>query len=96
MQGTLDDEEKSEISVHTKAPEIIGYLTCVMWIYGNAFQCIAKEQPLHIPEYITQNYLKNAEEVVNMSYSHSETFSSVSINVTLNLKLHEKRYIHRI
>ena len=38
-QVTLDDEEKLEISVHTKAPEIIGRLTCVMWIYcnGNIF-----------------------------------------------------------
>ena len=34
-QATLDDEEKSEISVHTKAPEIIGRLTCGMWIYCN-------------------------------------------------------------
>ena len=34
-QATLDDEEKSEISVQTKAPEIIGRLTCVMWIYCN-------------------------------------------------------------
>ena len=30
-----------------------------------AFQCIAKGQPMNIPEYITYRYVKNAEEVVN-------------------------------
>ena len=34
-QATLDDEEKCEINVCTKAPEVIGRLTCVMWIYSN-------------------------------------------------------------
>ena len=43
-----------------------------------AFQCIAKGQTMNIPEYITCSYVKNAEEVVNMSYSYSETFSLVS------------------
>ena len=43
-----------------------------------AFQCIAKGQPMNIPEYITCSYVKNAEDVVTMSYSHSKTFSSVS------------------
>ena len=34
-QPVLDDEEKSEICVCSKAPEIIGRLTCVLWIYCN-------------------------------------------------------------
>ena len=33
---------------------------------------------MNIPEYVTHSYVKNAEEVVNMSCSHFETFSSVS------------------
>ena len=49
-QVTLDDEEKSEISVCTKAPEIIGRLTCVMWIYynGNIFTTILLYTNCHI------------------------------------------------
>ena len=34
-QGALDYTERDEISVHTKAPELIGRLTCVLWIYCN-------------------------------------------------------------
>ena len=29
----LDNTEKSELSVRTKATEIIGRLTCVLWVY---------------------------------------------------------------
>ena len=32
-QPDLDNTEKSELSVHTKATEIIGRLTCVLWVY---------------------------------------------------------------
>ena len=32
-QPDLDNTEKSELSVCTKATEIIGQLTCVLWIY---------------------------------------------------------------
>ena len=31
----LDHYEKSEINVRMKAPELIGRLTCVLWIYCN-------------------------------------------------------------
>ena len=34
-QPELDLEEKSEICVHTKATELIGRLTCVLWVYCN-------------------------------------------------------------
>ena len=34
-QGALDYEEKSEINVETKAPELIGQLACNLWIYCN-------------------------------------------------------------
>ena len=34
-QPELDIEEKSEICVRTKATELIGRLTCVLWVYCN-------------------------------------------------------------
>ena len=34
-QPVLDLEEKSEICVRTKANELIGRLTCVLWVYCN-------------------------------------------------------------
>ena len=34
-QETLDESEKSEISVRTKAPELIGRLATNLWIYCN-------------------------------------------------------------
>ena len=34
-QAALDYTEKDEISVQTKAPELTGRLTCVLWIYCN-------------------------------------------------------------
>ena len=34
-QPELDLEEKSEICVRTKATELIGHLTCVLWVYCN-------------------------------------------------------------
>ena len=35
-QPVLDLEEKSEICVRTKANELIGCLTCVLWVYSNS------------------------------------------------------------
>ena len=32
-QPDLDNMEKSELSVRTKATEIIGRLTCILWVY---------------------------------------------------------------
>ena len=34
-QPELDLEEKSEICIRTKATELIGHLTCVLWVYCN-------------------------------------------------------------
>ena len=34
-QSQLDHYEKSEINVRMKAPELVGRLTCVLWIYCN-------------------------------------------------------------
>ena len=34
-QEQLDSYEKAEICVRTKAPELIGRLCCVLWIYNN-------------------------------------------------------------
>ena len=70
--------DKSEIYVHTKAAELIGKLTCVLWIYCKAFECIVKGLPFNIPIKITKEYVRNAEDIISTSYVHSETFSSVS------------------
>ena len=35
LQPELDLEEKSEICVRMKATELIGRLTCVLWVYCN-------------------------------------------------------------
>ena len=71
--------ERSEIYVHTKAAELIGRLTCVLWIYCNAFDCVLNNKPFHIPIEISKEYVAHAEDIINTSYVHSETFSSVSI-----------------
>ena len=105
-QPDLDNTEKSELSVRTKATEIIGRLTCVLWVYCkgsilcevleviilnnyetykyilhllNSLQCILHAKPLNIPREITAEYVRFAEEIADISYSQSETFSSVSI-----------------
>ena len=38
-QPEIDLEEKSEICICTKATELIGRLTCILWVYynGNAY-----------------------------------------------------------
>ena len=77
-QPDLDYMEKSEISVRTKAPELIGRLTCILWIYCEAFKCVKEGRQFAIGSKIPAIFVKNAEEIVTMSYSHSETFSSVS------------------
>ena len=43
-----------------------------------AFECIANGKPLHIPQTISGDYINHAEKIVNISYSQSEKFSSVS------------------
>ena len=40
-QPDLDNTEKSELSVRTKATEIIGRLTCVLWVYCKGLQFLA-------------------------------------------------------
>ena len=48
-QPELDLEEKSEISITTKATELIGHLTCVLWVY-----CNGKNKPFF--EYFTWKF----------------------------------------
>ena len=38
-QPDLDNTEKSELSVRTKATEIIRRLTCVLWVYCKGTNC---------------------------------------------------------
>ena len=44
----------------------------------SAFQCILHSRPLDIPTEISADYVRYAEEITDISYSQSETFSSVS------------------
>ena len=46
--------------------------------FSIAFQCILHGKPLDIPTEITAEYVRFAEEIAAISYSQSETFSSVS------------------
>ena len=70
--------EKSEITVRTKARELIGRLSIVLWIYCQAFKIVRSGKPLRISTKVTKEYVKFAEEIVSVSYAHSETFSTVS------------------
>ena len=47
-------------------------------IFIAAFESIANGKALHIPQTITAEYVKFAEEIVSTSYTQSEKFSSVS------------------
>ena len=49
-----------------------------------AFQCIANGRPVKIPTEISKEFVKHADEVVNISYSHSEMFPSVNIYLLIN------------
>ena len=54
----------------------------IIYIYiafTSAFQCILHGNPLEIPMEITAEYVRFAEEIADISYSQSETFSSVCI-----------------
>ena len=47
------------------------------------FMSVASGKPFHIPVEIDVQCVKNAEAIVNTSYSHAEVFTSVSINHVL-------------
>ena len=34
----LDNMEKDEVAVRTKAPEMIGCLSCILWIYNQGLE----------------------------------------------------------
>ena len=86
-QPQLDHMEKSDIFIHTKAAELIGRLSCSLWIYCKAFECVNQKRSFNIPLMITEEYVRHADDIVSTSYIHSETFSSVSItNYTFCVK----------
>ena len=64
---------------------IIFHFICLKktWVFKNisisAFECIATGKPLLIPKSISGEYVRFAEEIVSISYTQSEKFSSVSI-----------------
>ena len=45
--------------------------------YVSAFECILKGEPITIPTSIDGSFMRFAEEIAEISYSQSETFSSV-------------------
>ena len=47
--------------------------------FTSAFQCILHGHPFDIPMEITGEYVRFAEEIADISYSQSETFSSVCV-----------------
>ena len=54
-QPDLNMEEKAELSVRTKATEIIGRLSCVLWIYcsGKEIGNVLREKFIKILFYLT-------------------------------------------
>ena len=111
-QPDLDGDEKSELSVRTKATEIIGRLACVLWVYCEgisfinlvkcmhliccifgymylitmlhftAFLCVLSARDVNIKNIVAAKYIRFAEEIAEISYAQSETFSPVSIQRT--------------
>ena len=47
--------------------------------YVAAFESVATGSPLNIPQEIDVKFVKYAEEIISISYTQSEKFSSVSI-----------------
>ena len=43
-QPELDTDEKANISVCTKATEIVGQLTCVLWVYCNGITFLSNNK----------------------------------------------------
>ena len=49
------------------------------YLFPSAFQCILHGRPINIPTEITAEFVRYAEEIADISYSQSETFSSVCV-----------------
>ena len=47
----------------------------------SAFTCIARGKPFLLPRHISLTCIKSAERIVNTSYSQSEVYSSVSMEL---------------
>ena len=43
-----------------------------------AFECVLEGKPIVVPGEISGSFVRHAEEIAEISYSQSETFSSVS------------------
>ena len=71
LQENLDELDKADIAVHTKAPELIGCLCCILWIYNEAFRCVHAKVPFQILRLIPAHYVTSAEECVQtQKHSH--------------------------
>ena len=57
---------------------------CNYYLFPSAFQCVLHGRPIHIPTEITAEFVRYAEEIADISYSQSETFSSICVSRTFN------------
>ena len=56
-------------------------INVLLYLFFKAFESMASGLPLNIPSEIEAKYVKFAEEIVSISYTQSEKFSSVSIKI---------------
>lgn len=82
-QEPLDDYDRADICVRTKAPELIGRLACVMFIYEQAFLCVHKKQPFKLSLMVPPRFVRNAEQCIRASYAHAESYTSVSLHLQI-------------
>lgn len=54
-------------------------------LYSTAFESVASGRPIHIPKIVTGEYIRHAEEIVSISYTQSEKFSSVNIALIISI-----------
>ena len=78
-QEPFDDYDSADVCVRTKAPELIGRLACVFFIYEEAFLCVHRKKPFKLGVKVPGRCVRNAEQCIRTSYAHAETYTSVSL-----------------
>lgn len=68
--------------------------TLIPYINISAFLCVHFGRKFHIPLDVSVECVRNAEKIIHTSYSHSETFSSVSNNIKKSFFKVYKNFIH--
>ena len=59
----------------------------ITMLHFTAFLCVLSAQDVNIKSIVAAKYIRFAEEIAEISYAQSETFSSVSIKRTTELYL---------